>query len=42
MADFLPSLYVNLGQAFELTGDVPLAARYFQLAAEFGLVHQPW
>lgn len=41
VADFLPSLYVNLGQAYALTGDATLAERYFRLAAGLGLVHQP-
>lgn len=40
VADFLPSLYVNLGRAYELTGDAALAERYYALAAELGLVHQ--
>ncbi len=40
VADFLPSLYVNLGRAYELTGAVALAEHYYQLAAELGLVHQ--
>lgn len=41
VAGFLPSLYVNLGQAYELTGDSAQAERYFRLAADLGLRHQP-
>ncbi|MBK7781552.1 MAG: hypothetical protein IPJ58_12455 [Ardenticatenia bacterium] len=41
VADFLPSLYVNLGQAYEVIGDAVLAERYYRLAAELGLLHQP-
>ena len=41
VAEFLPSLYVNLGQAYALTGDSALAEHYYQLAADLGLVHQP-
>ena len=40
VADFLPSLYVNLGRSYELTGDAALAERYYELAADLGLVHQ--
>ena len=40
VAEFLPSLYVNLGRAYELTGDAALAERHYELAAELGLVHQ--
>jgi hypothetical protein len=40
-AAFLPSLYVNLGQAYEQMGYVDEAARYYRLAADLGLVHHP-
>lgn len=41
VAGFYPSLYVNLGRSYELTGDATQAAHYYQLAAELGLVHRP-
>lgn len=38
--DFYPSLYLNLGKSFE-TLDNPLEAqRYYDLAADLGVVHQ--
>jgi hypothetical protein len=40
-AEFLPSLYVSLGGAYERVGDAEAARRYFDLAADCGLVHQP-
>ena len=39
--EFLPSLYVSLGGSYERVGDSVEARRYFDLAAELGLVHQP-
>ena len=39
--DFYPSLYVNLGHSYEVLGDQVNAQRYYQLAAELGLTHQP-
>jgi hypothetical protein len=41
VATFFPSLYVNLGHCYELTGDSSRAALFYGLAAELGLVHQP-
>lgn len=41
VAAFLPSLYVNLGRSYELSGDGAQSARYYSLAAELGLVHRP-
>jgi len=38
--DFYPSLYVNLGHAYEVLGDQVNAQSYYQLAADLGLVHQ--
>jgi len=38
--DFYPSLYLNLGQSYELLGNRPEAKRYYDLAAELGVVHQ--
>ena len=37
---FMPSLYVNLGHAYEQTGDAAQATHYYDLAAALGLVHQ--
>ena len=39
--DFYPSLYLNLGRSYELLGDQVEAQRYYALAAELGVVHQP-
>jgi tetratricopeptide (TPR) repeat protein len=39
-AEFMASLYVNLGRSYELVGDLPEAERYYGLAAELGLVHR--
>ena len=37
---FLPSLYVNLGHAYEQTGDATQAKHFYDLAAALGLVHE--
>ena len=37
---FLPSLYVNLGYAYEQTGDTAQAQHFYEMAAALGLVHQ--
>jgi hypothetical protein len=39
--DFYPSLYVNLGHSYEALGDQVNALRYYQLAADMGVAHQP-
>ncbi len=39
--DFYPSLYLSLGHAHELAGDQIQAQRYYELAAELGVIHQP-
>jgi tetratricopeptide (TPR) repeat protein len=39
--DFYPSLYLNMGHSFELLGNQEEAQRYYDLAAELGVVHQP-
>ena len=39
--DFYPSLYVNLGHSYEALGDQVNAQRYYQLAADMGVAHQP-
>ena len=41
VADFLGSLYVNLGHSHEVTGNAVQAATYYALAAEHGVVHRP-
>jgi tetratricopeptide (TPR) repeat protein len=38
--EFYPSLYLNMGQSFELLGDLDEAKRYYDLAAELGVIHQ--
>jgi hypothetical protein len=37
---FMPSLYVNLGHAYEQTGDAVQAKHFYDLAAALGLVHE--
>jgi hypothetical protein len=39
--DLYPSLYVSLGHSHEISGNLAEARRYYQLAADLGLVHQP-
>jgi len=39
--DFYPSLYLNLGRSYKLAGNPSEAQRYYDLAAELGVVHQP-
>ena len=39
--DFYPSLYLSLGRSYELVGDQSEAQRYYDLAVELGVVHQP-
>lgn len=41
VAPFWPSLYVNLGQAYEEANRPVEATTYFQLARELGLRHRP-
>jgi hypothetical protein len=41
VADFFPSLYVNLGSSFEKTGNMIKAGYYYKLAAGLGLSHAP-
>ena len=36
---FYPSLYVNLGHSYEMLGNQAEASRYYQLAADLGLIH---
>ena len=37
---FMPSLYVNLGHAYEQTGDSGQAQHFYELAAALGLHHE--
>ena len=39
--EFYPSLYLNLGRSYEVTGNQSEAQRYYDLAAALGVVHQP-
>lgn len=39
--DFYPSLYLSLGHSYELVGNQSEAQRYYELAAELGVIHQP-
>jgi hypothetical protein len=36
---FYPSLYLNMGQSYELLGNHEESRRYYALAAELGAVH---
>ena len=38
--EFYPSLYLNMGQSYELLGDQDEAKHYFDLAAGLGVVHE--
>jgi tetratricopeptide (TPR) repeat protein len=37
---FYPSLYLNMGRSYELLGHRDEAQRYYDLAAELGVIHQ--
>jgi hypothetical protein len=37
---FYPSLYLNLGQSYELLGNRVEAAKYYDMAAQLGAPHQ--
>ncbi|HEU0297586.1 MAG TPA: hypothetical protein VFR47_32895 [Anaerolineales bacterium] len=39
--DFYSSLYLNLGRSYEVLGNQTEAQRYYRLAAELGVIHQP-
>jgi len=39
--DFYPSLYLSLGHSYEVVGNPSEAKRYYDLAAELGVIHQP-
>lgn len=38
--EFYPSLFLNMGQSYELLGNLNEAKRYYGLAAELGVIHQ--
>jgi tetratricopeptide (TPR) repeat protein len=38
--EFYPSLYLNMGHSYELLGNQGEAKRYYDLAAELGVVHR--
>lgn len=40
VTSFYPSLYLNLGKAYELMGEADKARTYYDLAAALGLPHQ--
>ena len=37
--EFYPSLYLNMGQSYELLGDQDEARQYYDLAAALGVIH---
>lgn len=39
--EFYPSLYLNLGHSHEVLGNQEEAQRYYDLAADLGVIHQP-
>jgi len=38
--EFFPSLYLNMGQSYEMLGNDTEAKRFYQLAAGLGYIHQ--
>jgi hypothetical protein len=38
--EFYPSLYLNMGRSYEVLGNDLEAKRYYELAAELGVMHQ--
>jgi len=38
--EFFPSLYLSLGHSYEMVGDPAEAKRYYDLAAQRGVLHQ--
>jgi hypothetical protein len=38
--EFYPSLFLNMGHSYELLGNLEQAKRYYDLAAESGVIHQ--
>jgi tetratricopeptide (TPR) repeat protein len=41
VSEFYPSLYLNLGHSYEVLGMWVEAQKYYSLAAELGVTHQP-
>jgi hypothetical protein len=41
VAEFYPSLLLNMGESYELLGNHEAAQQYYELAAQSGVVHQP-
>jgi hypothetical protein len=39
--EFYPSLYLNMGYSHEVLGNDKEAKKYYKLAAELGVIHQP-
>lgn len=39
--EFLPSLYLSLGNSYEKSGNDPEAQKYYALSAALGVPHQP-
>src|SRR5678816_2254849 len=39
--DFYPSLYLSLAHSYEVVSNPSEAKRYYDLAAELGVIHQP-
>jgi tetratricopeptide (TPR) repeat protein len=42
VAEFYPSLFLNMGRSYELLGDPAEAKRYYDLAAGLGVIHQAY
>lgn len=40
VADFYPSLYLNIGQSYELIGKLSEASMYYKLASDLGAIHR--
>jgi tetratricopeptide (TPR) repeat protein len=41
MQQFYPSLFLNMGESYELLGNHEAAQQYYELAAQLGVVHRP-
>lgn len=41
VSEFYPSLYLNLGRSHEILGNGAESLKYYNLAAELGVIHQP-
>ena len=38
--EFYPSLFLNMGQSYELLGNIPEAKKFYQMAAGLGIIHE--